>query len=172
MPDSINKLSIHDVIWLAGLLEGEGTFVLQSRTAPYIKVSMTDKDVIERVATMWNTTVRKATWGPKATKQQYVTNLHGQKRTAQLLRRLLPHMGQRRSQRITKMIAALRRRQLGTVDETQRRLLALGILDRYNISQAELARVTKISPSKIHHWVAWRKSGMPEPRPNHWDWSY
>lgn len=54
-----------EVAWLAGLLEGEGSFGLDTRAlhkykvstappAPYIKISMVDKDVIERVAVLVN----------------------------------------------------------------------------------------------------------------------
>ena len=56
-------LSETDVAWLAGLLEGEGTFLLDNRSAtryeestvppsPVLRISMTDQDIIDRVAKM------------------------------------------------------------------------------------------------------------------------
>ena len=46
-----------DIIWLAGLLEGEGCFRLNDGKYPGIAVGMTDEDVIDRVADMWNVRV-------------------------------------------------------------------------------------------------------------------
>lgn len=40
---------IRDIIWLAGLLEGEGCFSLNEKT-PTITLCMTDKDIVEKVA--------------------------------------------------------------------------------------------------------------------------
>ena len=47
------KLSSVDIAWLAGLFEGEGSFSLHTRRThkyPGAKISMTDRDVIQRVA--------------------------------------------------------------------------------------------------------------------------
>lgn len=84
-----------DRIWLAGLLEGEGTFDLHRAKYPRVRVGMTDRDVIGRVATLIGSrvTVRfhqrphKTTWhaevsGPKA---------------VEVMEAILPHMGSRRS---------------------------------------------------------------------------
>jgi hypothetical protein len=92
-----------DLIWLAGLLEGEGTFDLQRRRYPRIRLAMTDRDVVGRAATLMGTKVRlslrqapnKPTWhaevqGPRA---------------VSLMEALLPHMGARRSQAIATILA-------------------------------------------------------------------
>jgi len=39
-----------DIAWLAGLLEGEGSFYLSRGTNPTITLGMTDEDVVRRVA--------------------------------------------------------------------------------------------------------------------------
>lgn len=51
------KFSINELYWLAGILEGEGSFSIKKqynkgkgRSRPWIQIGMTDKDVIERVA--------------------------------------------------------------------------------------------------------------------------
>ena len=64
-----------DIYWLAGLLEGEGFFgVINSRVSgrlyryPRVGVSMSDKDVIEKAAKMFGTSLgiaRKMTAGGK-----------------------------------------------------------------------------------------------------------
>jgi hypothetical protein len=57
----IESISDVEIAWMAGLLEGEGSFGLDKRskqryeksTSPpgaYVKISMTDEDVIEKMA--------------------------------------------------------------------------------------------------------------------------
>ena len=46
-----------DIIWLAGLLEGEGWFGLKEGKYPIITLSMTDEDVVVGVACMWKARV-------------------------------------------------------------------------------------------------------------------
>jgi len=94
-----------DVIWLAGLLEGEGSFDLHRGKYPRVRVGMTDRDVIGRAATLVGSSVRlslkqkpyTSTWhaevtGPKAT---------------EVMRAILPHMGARRSGRIAEILGAI-----------------------------------------------------------------
>lgn len=47
------------IAWLAGILEGEGSFS-NMRGSPTIQVSMTDRDIIERIALITDSTVRFA----------------------------------------------------------------------------------------------------------------
>ena len=43
--------SARDIAWLAGLLDGEGSFsVIANGSAPGIKLGMKDKDIVERAA--------------------------------------------------------------------------------------------------------------------------
>jgi hypothetical protein len=49
-------LSKVDIAWLAGLLEGEGSFMRGKRKdAPGISLAMTDRDVVERAAKLLRT---------------------------------------------------------------------------------------------------------------------
>ena len=68
----LEVLSEIDIAWLAGLLEGEGSFKVDARSAtrykvsssppsPFIKIQMVDEDVIKKVATM----VNKKMFSPK-----------------------------------------------------------------------------------------------------------
>lgn len=100
-----------DLAWLAGLLEGEGSFFMQRNTQPsgvyrypFITVNMTDRDVIERVAEIFDSTVYefKHIYGASR-KQAYRTQINGS-RAAELMRLLLPHMGKRRSEKISEIL--------------------------------------------------------------------
>lgn len=99
-----------DLLWLAGLLEGEGCFDLQKGTYPRIRLSMTDRDVVGRAASLMDTGVRlsirhapnKSTWHAE---------LQGE-RAAAIMEELLPYMGARRSQRIADSLGVFRARHI------------------------------------------------------------
>lgn len=84
-----------DVIWLAGLLEGEGTFDAHRGKYPRVRVGMTDRDVVGRAATLMGSRVTlrllkapaQATWHAE---------ISGAKAVA-VMQAVLPHMGSRRS---------------------------------------------------------------------------
>lgn len=53
-------LDSSELYWLAGILEGEGTFGApppSSPGSPFMRVAMTDSDVVERVARLWGRAV-------------------------------------------------------------------------------------------------------------------
>ena len=101
----------YDLRWLAGLLEGEGSFMMSRNTVggklylyPKIVVTMTDEDVIQRAASLFGTKVYVV---PKQTDrlQQWRATLTGT-RAAALMERLLPEMGTRRSNKIGEILQA------------------------------------------------------------------
>lgn len=101
-------MSEADTAWLAGLLEGEGSFFMirdKGYQYPTIVVAMTDLDVIERVASMFGTSIfpqKKDKRYPDG-KIGYRTQTTGHK-AAGLMERLLPWMGERRSQKIKELL--------------------------------------------------------------------
>ncbi len=93
--------------WLAGLLEGEGSFVPPPPSAPNqpaIQVAMTDEDVIARVAELFD--VQYYRWQRKNTtyKASYQTQLRGS-RAVTYMRQLYPLMGERRQEQIDRALA-------------------------------------------------------------------
>lgn len=95
-----------DLIWLAGLLEGEGCFDLHRGKYPRIRLAMTDRDVVGRAATLMGCSLRlslrkspqKSTWHAETSGA----------RAADILWQLLPHMGARRSQKIADSLGEYR----------------------------------------------------------------
>ena len=90
-----------DLAWLAGLLEGEGSFLKappSSPNCPRISLEMTDKDVVERAASLMN--------GKVAT------------RAVELMRVLHPEMGSRRRSQIDAALETYIERRRG--DNTRR----------------------------------------------------
>lgn len=93
-----------DLAWLVGLCEGEATFDLHKGRSPRIRVGMTDRDVVGRVATLLGTGIRLALHEAPA-QPMWHAELQGARAEA-IMRELLPHMGSRRSQRIATILAA------------------------------------------------------------------
>lgn len=99
-----------EIAWLAGILEGEGSFVpappSMGKTSIGVQVSMTDEDVIARVAKMFGTAYHRSDRNPGSWKPAYVTVARG-RRAAVIMRAVLPHMGSRRAQRIQALLAGV-----------------------------------------------------------------
>lgn len=91
-----------DLIWLAGLLEGEGTFDLHRGRYPRIRVGMSDRDVIGRAATLMGARVRLSL-KPAPNAAMWHAEVSGTRALA-LMMDLLPHMGARRSAKIASVI--------------------------------------------------------------------
>lgn len=99
--------------WLAGLLEGEGSFFLQKtnvrgkyRYYPKITVVMTDLDIIERVSRIFGTSVYvmpASQMKQPHHKQQYRATLTGM-RAAGIMVDIAPLMGQRRREKINQVL--------------------------------------------------------------------
>jgi hypothetical protein len=89
--------------WLAGLLEGEGYFGMVTNHVgghfyryPRVGVSMTDADIVDRVADLWDTSVYEAKPAGVSKKVQYRCVLLGT-RAVNWMERLYPFLGERRS---------------------------------------------------------------------------
>jgi len=98
-----------DLIWLAGYLEGEGSFckgVPSQPRLPRIEFSTTDLDMAKRVSGLFKTTVCGPYRNPKSTKDFYRGMLTG-KRAAILMIIMYPYMSQRRQHQMNAAIASL-----------------------------------------------------------------
>lgn len=111
------KMTVLDIAWLAGYLEGEGCFRIHSSLrdrpnalgSPSVKVDATDEDIIRRAASIMGVN-RIYTRQPKMPRKKvYTVEAHGQ-RALDIMTALLPYMGVRRSVAIKEVIriAALR----------------------------------------------------------------
>ncbi len=112
------SLSETDIAWIAGLLEGEGSFGLDRRSAtrykvstappaPYVSISMTDEDVIARLSHL----LHKSFFSPRRRtakgKQVYTLFIGDRETLSWLLPRLFPYFGKRRQQSVQECLDAL-----------------------------------------------------------------
>lgn len=100
-------MNMQDKFWLAGLLEGEGSFRKGppcKENLPIISIQMTDKDVLEKVATLFNVSVVKGSKPKKDHhKQVYIVTLRGAK-AVEVMTEIKSLMGHRRQEQINKAI--------------------------------------------------------------------
>lgn len=93
--------------WLAGLLEGEGTFLHgppSSPTVPHIRVEMTDLDVIEHVAAIFRRTVQRHKQRDARHKPSFSTTVKGAS-AAHFMRLIRPLLGARRQAQVDAALA-------------------------------------------------------------------
>jgi len=103
-------LTASDISWLAGLLEAEGSFMKgtpsQPRT-PRVMINMTDLDVIQRVATLWCSSIKHFRKNVVGLKEQFSVQIGGGSAVS-IMQLLRPFMGIRRQQQIDRAIASYR----------------------------------------------------------------
>lgn len=91
-----------DIYWLAGILEGEGTFGNYDSSGPVIQINMTDFDVIKRVHTILKCT-SKISVGNYGNKTTYTASLNGNKAIGWMFT-LYSIMCERRQEKIKEII--------------------------------------------------------------------
>ena len=97
-----------DLHWLAGLLEGEGTFLVGPPSAPRtpaIQFWMTDRDVVERASVFLEAAVMVVPARREGWKTAYAVRIRGT-RAVLWMKRLRPLMGIRRREQIDRAIAS------------------------------------------------------------------
>ena len=105
-------MDTHDRYWIAGLLEGEGTFYNGSNGKyryPCIQLAMTDKDIIDRAHAIIGGKGRVFTKNPGpvdgAPRQVlYTFKVHGQN-AVNVMNEIMPIMGVRRMARMKEVIS-------------------------------------------------------------------
>ena len=90
-----------DIIWLGGLLEGEGCFHLNRGKYPVISVGMTAEDTITKVADMWGNKVSRR-------RNMYIVQVCGGYAIGWMMT-LYPFLGSCRKKRIREIIEVWRK---------------------------------------------------------------
>ena len=101
-----------DVAWVAGLMEGEGSFYVSSTGQPKLSIMMSDKDVLERLAELFGTTAR-GPYGPygRSKKQVWQVTLCNTK-AASWMMTIYALMGERRKEKIKEVLDVWKRQQM------------------------------------------------------------
>lgn len=92
-------LAVRDLAWFAGIMEGEGYFGVRKSGGITLEVTMTDKDVIDKVASLFPFGTRAQKVLPSG-KTAYWWGVTKQSAAAGLMMTLFTLMGQRRQEKI------------------------------------------------------------------------
>src|SRR4051794_3082681 len=104
----LDPISDHDLHWLAGLIEGEGTFLAGPPSAPRtpaVVLSMVDRDIVERAGTLLGVSVQVVPSRRENWRTAYCLRVRGA-RAVLWMNRLRPLMGARRREQIGRAIAS------------------------------------------------------------------
>lgn len=103
----LNRMTEGEVGWVAGLLEGEGSWTRHRNNRTYISVQMTDQDIINRLhlVTGVGTTFFTKRKKPHH-KDSWRWQVAAQAQVASLTEAVLPWMGKRRSGRIAELMGS------------------------------------------------------------------
>ena len=116
-------VNIKNLYWMAGILEGEGSFVIDNRyLSPRITVAMTDRDIIEKFAFFIGTNVNsKKTLNAQFlnSKKVYIANINGKKAAAWMMT-FYTLMGERRRERIKNILSTWKSKRCPKVSEAKR----------------------------------------------------
>lgn len=102
----MTEITEKELFWLAGLLEGEGSFMVgppSKPNLPVISLEMVDKDIIHRVSKLLNKDYSSLKSRNIKWKETYRICLYG-KNAVELMKLLYPLMGQRRKNQIRRAI--------------------------------------------------------------------
>jgi len=104
----MRNLKTQDIAWLAGLLEGEGSFGMgsQNKTTPTLRLQMCDQDVVKRAASLMEASLLKPTIPRKEHWKSYYTASLCSTPAIEWMMTIYSLMGLRRQQRIREVIAA------------------------------------------------------------------
>lgn len=122
------SLSTLNIAWVAGIVEGEGSFHIKNG-CPYIQVQMTDKDVVERLRGYMGATERKPWRRKDGHKVVYSCCLTGVK-AIQWMMTLYVLMGERRKAKIAEIIKAWKSSKAAPRASRGTRLMAICHPDR------------------------------------------
>lgn len=116
-----------EVAWLAGIIEGEGSIgIIKNHVSgriylyPKIVVTMTDVDVIQRVANIWERSVSIIQPAGVSVKIGYRTYVSG-RYAERWINILYPYMGERRKKRMEETLIVIKDQKIMLGDANQRR---------------------------------------------------
>jgi len=153
------NMTKNELYWLAGLLEGEGSFLAGPPSRPHlplVALSMTDEDVVAKVAKLTGYSYCRSDRGKeKGWKPAYIMSIKGNNAVL-LMNMLRPFMGDRRRRQIDRAVASYAPKQVRKLtyeDAVEiRRQLAAG---ERGVSLAKSYGVSKSMISKIKAGKKW-----------------
>ena len=133
-------MNTKDKYWLAGLLEGEGSFMVgppSDKHIPVVSLQMTDQDVVQRVADLFGVTIYYKSSNNVKHKDCWTTRLKGQ-RAVEVMKEILPLMGQRRQSQIKRAVESYKPAYRNLTEKIVSKIKSE--LDKGNLTQSQIAK--------------------------------
>lgn len=143
-------MDIETRAWLAGLLEGEGSFCKpspSSKGASCISLQMTDEDIVSRVSDIFGVKYHKVKKTKTHFKQSFIVTKRGFG-AIQLMKMLKPLMGLRRQQQIEEAIKASTVRQKKIVKSNQ--IKEVWFLSQSGLTQSQIAKKLELCRETVN----------------------
>jgi len=98
-----------ELAWVAGILEGEGTFRVTDSGSTIVSVEMADLDVLQKLQTVlgFGTLGNERKRGENR-RTTWTFQISGRRDIEQLLNAILPYMGERRTKQIATVLGYIR----------------------------------------------------------------
>lgn len=94
----------NEILWLAGIMEGEGCFGITSNNRLVLNCTSTDKDVVQRILRGMGCGNINKNKLLENRKQSFSWRTGNRRNVIEIITELLPHMGTRRSEKIQEML--------------------------------------------------------------------
>jgi hypothetical protein len=149
-----------DRFWLAGLLEGEGSFLKGppcKPNLPRISLQMTDQDITEKAASLLGVSSVKGCKPKKEHhKQCYAVVVRGAK-AVEIMKELFPLMGERRKKQIT---AAIESHKPQINFFTLEQVISIRERAKQGEKHTAIAKEFGVHRSTISHMISGRNYGL------------
>ncbi|TXH11911.1 MAG: hypothetical protein E6R04_00450 [Spirochaetes bacterium] len=134
----------HSVTWFAGLFEGEGCFNFSNGKPKRMTISMTDRDVLDHVQSLFGGTVVSLKKREEHHKDVWIWYLHGES-SVELAKKIQPYLFSRRAKRCAEYIEKFstmsdRRNKAASLRESVRSLRNEGYKHREIAERLEIDR--------------------------------
>ena len=116
------SMELHPLYWLAGILEGEGTFMRgtpSNPNSPIARICMTDRDIVTRAARLLDRAVTPVRAREAHYKPPYITQIKGLEGVG-LMRAMRPVLGPDRQRQIDRVVESWKPRLIRSRDEASR----------------------------------------------------
>ena len=146
-----------EIIWAAGLLEGEGSFLLQTGTY-YLKVQvqMTDLDVLESIQRIFGGNIHPITKRREHWKDAWVLNISGSTAYTCMVE-IRPYMHSRRTKQIDLALSARKEYEENKVINAEiKNSLKKKIVEEYINGKGSIRFLAKkhgVGRGAIHNWI-------------------
>jgi hypothetical protein len=108
------SMQLHPLYWLAGILEGEGTFMCgtpSSPNSPIARICMTDRDIVTRAALLLDRAVTPVRAREAHYRPPYITQIKGVEAVG-LMRAMRPVLGPDRQRQIDRVVESWKPRRI------------------------------------------------------------